>query len=143
MCARIARLRCPRCGEGALFRTFFERADKCGKCKWVYEREQGFWVGGSEVHMFASYGVSVVLFMPLLILLGSAPMVQLGVIVGHVLCSVFLFRYSRAIFIGFDYFLDPGELAGDDDGGAGGATVPRKPTPRRTRSRPEREPVEV
>ena len=54
MCARIARLRCPRCGKGSLFRSFFERSEDCSECGWVYERGEGFWVGGSEVHMFAS-----------------------------------------------------------------------------------------
>ncbi|MHC4954152.1 MAG: DUF983 domain-containing protein [Planctomycetota bacterium] len=129
---RVLRLRCPRCGCGALFRSFFVRAEKCRQCEWVYEREQGFWVGGAEVHMFASYGVSVVLFMPLLFVFGPTPAVQAGVVAGHVVCSLLLFRFSRAAFIGLDYFLDPGAPESDDDGG--GAGVPVKPVPRSPRS---------
>ena len=139
---RILRLRCPRCGRGELFRSFFLRAERCGNCAWVFEREQGYWVGGAEVHMFASYGLSVVLFIPLLFVFGPTPLVQVSVIVGHVACSLLLFRYSRAIFVGVDYHLDPGAPESDDQGGGGG--VPVKPTPRAPRSttaRPRRVPA--
>lgn len=129
MATRVLKLRCPRCGCGKLFRSFFMRAESCEHCEWKYEREEGYWVGGSEVHMFASYGLSVVIFMPLLIVLGPTPAVQAGAILGHVVCSLLLFRYSRSAFIGIDYFLDPGPRDPDDDGG-GSEGVPNKPAPR-------------
>jgi len=133
MAVRVLKLRCPRCGCGKLFRSFFLRAEKCDHCEWRYEREEGFWVGGSEVHMFASYGLSVVIFMPLLVILGPTPAVQAGAILGHVACSLLLFRYSRSIFIGIDYFLDPGPPESDDGGGDGNEGVPTKPAPRSPR----------
>ena len=140
LCARVARLRCPRCGKDSLFRSFFVRAERCAECHWVYERGEGFWVGGSEVHMFASYGVSVVIFIPLLILLGPSPAVQIGVILGHVICSILLFRWSRALFIGFDYYVDPGPAEGGDGGGGSGVKKPVGTGPRRE---PKRETIEV
>ena len=145
MCVRIARQRCPRCGKGAIFESFFVRTEQCSHCEWVYERGEGFWVGGSEVHMFASYGVSVVLFMPLLIILGSTPEVQAGVIFGHIVCSLLLFRLSRATFIGLDYFVDPGVVGGDGGGGPEIDVLPPEPEPRlprgNTRPRPRRKPA--
>ena len=89
--ARILRVRCPRCGQGAIFRTFFRRAGCCSSCAWQFERESGFWIGGSEVHMIVSYGLSVMIFIPLLIVLGSTLPVQLFVILGHIVCSLSLF----------------------------------------------------
>jgi uncharacterized protein (DUF983 family) len=128
--ARILRVRCPRCGKGAIFRTFFRREECCSGCAWKFERESGFWVGGSEVHMIVSYGISVVLFIPLLIILGSTLPVQLGVIFGHIVCSLSLFRLSRATFIGLDFYFDP--LARpDEDGGDEGDPVPVPSHPRR------------
>jgi len=129
MAIRICKLRCPRCGSGRLFRSFFVREERCNHCEWQYERGEGFWVGGSEVHMFASYGVSVVLFIPMLVILGSTPAAQAAAILGHVVFSLALFRLSRAVFIGFDYYLDPDPVAPDDDDG-GNEGVPAKPIPR-------------
>ena len=133
MATRVLKLRCPRCGQGKLFRSFFLRAEQCEHCEWRYEREEGYWVGGSEVHMFASYGLSVVIFMPLLIVLGPTPTVQACAILGHIACSLLMFRYSRSIFIGIDYFLDPGPPASEDDDGEGNEGVPDEPTPRAPR----------
>ena len=128
MIARILSVRCPRCGEGPIFRSAFIRAERCSLCDWKFEREHGYWIGGSEVHMFASYGISVLIFIPLLILLGSTPAVQVGVVGGHVVCSLLLFRYSRAFFIGLDFYVDPGLAEGDNDGDDEG--VPVAPRPR-------------
>jgi uncharacterized protein (DUF983 family) len=133
---RILRTRCPRCGTGAIFERSIVRAERCDHCHWEYERGQGFWIGGSEVHMFASYGISVLLFIPPLILLGSTTAVQIGVIAGHVVCSLLLLRYSRSVFIGLDYYFDPGEGGGDDDRDGDG--VPVEPHPRRPLRRQKR-----
>jgi uncharacterized protein (DUF983 family) len=127
---RILRTRCPRCGTGPIFERSIVRAERCSHCEWQYERGHGFWIGGSEVHMFASYGISVLLFIPLLILLGPTPAVQAGVIAGHVACSLLLLRYSRSVFIGIDYYLDPGTVSGDDDDRDADG-VPVEPKPRR------------
>ena len=129
--SRILRVRCPRCGKGAIFDHGFVRAERCGHCDWQYERGHGFWIGGSEVHMFASYGISVLLFIPLLFVFGPTPIVQASVVLGHVVCSFALLRYSRSIFIGIDYYIDPDIAGGDDDGDEEG--VPVAPRPRRPR----------
>lgn len=133
---RILRARCPRCGAGPIFKRSVVRAERCSHCAWEYERGQGFWIGGSEVHMFASYGISVVIFIPLLILMGPTPAVQAAVIAGHVACSLLLLRYSRAAFIGLDYYLDPGVPDGGDDRDTDG--VPVEPKPRRPLQRQRR-----
>ncbi|MEM8886084.1 MAG: hypothetical protein AAGD14_18615 [Planctomycetota bacterium] len=126
--ARMLKVRCPRCGEGRLFKSTFVRAERCHCCDWEYEREEGYWVGGSEVHMFASYGLSVIVFIPLLIFLGPTPLVQAGVILGHIVCSLLMFRFSRSVFIGLDYYFDPTCKADDDDEDGG---LPLKPRPDR------------
>jgi uncharacterized protein (DUF983 family) len=146
MATRVLKLRCPRCGCGKLFRSFFLRAEQCEHCEWRYEREEGYWVGGSEVHMFASYGLSVVIFMPLLIILGPTPAVQAGAILGHIVCSLLMFRYSRSIFIGLDYFLDPGPPESGDGDGGGSEGMPGEPAPRaprRAAKLPRRTPAPV
>lgn len=125
---RTLRVRCPACGKGPLFRSFFLRVDRCSGCRRPYEREQGYWVGGSEIHAFASYGLSTLLFIPILILGSSSFAWQAAVIAGHLVFSVGLFRVSRALFLALDYWIDPDHPPeGGDDGGGGPPRPPRWP----------------
>jgi len=128
--ARIVRLRCPRCGRGRVFAKPFVRAETCESCAWRYERGQGHWVGGSEVHMFLSYGISVVVCVPFLVIFGASLAVKLGVILGHVLVSVGVFHFSRSAFLGIDFLIDPGEPEARDGDDPGGETPPAPPRPR-------------
>jgi uncharacterized protein (DUF983 family) len=141
---RILRLSCPACGRGPLFRRYFLRAERCSACHRRFEREEGYWVGGSEVHMFASFGLSVVACVPFLVLLEPTSLLYAGVVAGHVALSLVVFRYSRAVFLAVDYWLDPSSPArggGDDPGGLAAPVRPRPP--RVVRRRARREPAGV
>ena len=115
MLRRIRRLRCPACGQGRLFRRYFVRKDVCGHCGWRFERGEGHWVGGSEVHMLASYALSMLVAIPVIVFYPATPVAYL--IVGHVALSIALFRYSRAVFLGVDYLIDPHQPTNEDDDG--------------------------
>jgi len=119
MLHRVIRLRCPACGKGHLFRRYFVRKDLCGHCGWEFERGHGHWVGGSEVHMFASYGLSIFLFLPVLLFADPTPALLTTVIVGHLALSLLLHRYSRALFLAVDYLVDPADPPQGDDGEGG------------------------
>ena len=55
---RGARKRCPRCGEGALFRGWFELRERCSVCALVFEPTPGdtwgFWVFMDRLFLFAA-----------------------------------------------------------------------------------------
>ncbi len=128
---RILRLKCPRCGRGKIYARPFLRADRCTNCAWQYERGEGYWVGGSEVHMFVSYGLSVILCVPFLVIFDASLAAKIGVIVGHMVLSVAVFHFSRATFLGLDYLIDPGDpkqTDGDDPNDGNGDRLPIKPT---------------
>jgi uncharacterized protein (DUF983 family) len=138
------RLACPACGRGRLFRRYFVRAERCSKCGHEYERENGYWVGGAEVHMFFSYGLSVLICVPILIVFGSSTAIQCALIAGHVILSLLLFRYARAVFLAIDYRLDPVRPPADGDGGLGaidpvGPRMP--PRPKRVAVKPRHRPA--
>ena len=82
--------------------------------------------------MFASYGLSVLLALPILILAKPTPALLAAVIAGHVLLSLLLHRFSRALFLGVDYFLDPAGPPSDDgdDDGIPAGLPPTLPAPR-------------
>jgi len=112
-------LRCPRCGARSLFRSWFTMHERCFVCQLRFEREQGYFLGA----MYINYGVTVVLA-----LLGSCALewwtevsltqqLVLWVSFGTLFPLVF-FRYSRGVWLAFDYFFDPvydKAPKGDDD----------------------------
>ena len=104
---RALRLRCPRCGEGALFRSYGRLYERCPRCGLVYRREQGAQTGSMYlsaavtqifaclvilvVWVFSDWGVllSTVLTLPLVVLF----------------CIGFL-PYSQAIWVAVEYATD-------------------------------------
>ena len=58
------------------------------------------------------------LFLPVLLFVDPTPLLLGAVIAGHVALSLLLHRYSRALFLGVDYLVDPANPPpGDDDEG--------------------------
>ena len=111
-------LRCPRCGTGALFRTWFTMHERCAVCQLRFEREQGYFLGA----MYINYGVTVVLALigsfALEYWVGPSLTQQLLLWIGF--CSLFpvvFFRYSRGLWLAFDHIFDPvkDEGPGDSD----------------------------
>ncbi|MGH7893528.1 MAG: DUF983 domain-containing protein [Candidatus Binatia bacterium] len=106
MLRRAFRLRCPRCGAGALFSGWFAMHESCAVCGLRFEREQGYFVGA----IYLNYAVTSVMC------LGSA--IALDVLVGlplwgqlvvasscAVLVPVAFFRYSRSLWLGIDHLV--------------------------------------
>jgi len=113
--ARAFRLRCAACGVGRVFRRRFLRAERCSHCGWRFERGVGHWVGGSELHMFASFGLSSLLILPLLLLLGFTPAAMGAAIAASALLSLAGMRYSRSLFLALDFHIDPARDPDDRD----------------------------
>ena len=101
-------LKCPRCGQGRLFRSFFSMHTHCANCRLKYEREQGYFVGA----IYVNYGVTVMIAMPgyfvLDYLFGLSLASQLAMWLGFcVLFPLLFFRHSRSLWLGLDYFFNP------------------------------------
>jgi uncharacterized protein (DUF983 family) len=47
--ANGVRMRCPRCGSGGIFASFFELHETCPSCDFRFEREEGYWLGAMIV----------------------------------------------------------------------------------------------
>lgn len=50
VCWRGLKLRCPVCGEGKLFRSYFVMNRNCSVCGVAFAREHGQWVGSLDVN---------------------------------------------------------------------------------------------
>jgi uncharacterized protein (DUF983 family) len=104
----LLRLRCPRCLGGAVFYGFWGMYPFCSDCQLQYEREPGYFLGA----MYISYGMTMALSFPLVVLLvflgGLSIQAFLVVLLLLVfLLSPLLFRYSRILWLHWDQFWDP------------------------------------
>jgi uncharacterized protein (DUF983 family) len=105
---RAVRLRCPRCGEGELFRGWFTMPARCTFCGIAFEREQGYFVGA----IYVNYGVTVVIAVAGYLVLWSRTTIstaaQLALWIPFVIVfPLWFFRYSRAVWLALAYLFDP------------------------------------
>ena len=57
---RGLRLRCPVCGVGKLFRSYFVMWDHCKACGVFFAREHGQWVGSLDINTFVvAFGLMI------------------------------------------------------------------------------------
>ncbi len=105
---RAWRLRCPRCGEGWLFKNWITMYPECPWCELKYERAPGYFLGS----IYVNYGVTA-----LLVTVGYFALFFSGVVSPEaavwivaaiaLLFPVWFFRYARSLWMGFDHYWDP------------------------------------
>ena len=101
--ARALRLRCPSCGEGKLFRSWFRMHDTCSGCGASFRRESGFYLGS----IYINYGVTVIvtgaLYALLVLLGGTSHETALTVcLVVAVAFPILFFRHARSLLLALD-----------------------------------------
>lgn len=108
--ALIARRRCPRCGEGAIFRALFSMNEHCPVCGLDFDRGQpGYFTGA----MYVSYGMGVPTIAALTgighLLLPSWTLWQLVLLAWGITLPFipWIWQFSRVIWIHFDQWADP------------------------------------
>ena len=101
-------LKCPRCSKGSLFQKRFTMFSHCTECELKFEREQGYFIGA----MYINYGATVFLAFPgyfIFDVFTPIPfLANFGVwgVVSAVF-PVFFYRYSKSLWLSFDYTLNP------------------------------------
>jgi uncharacterized protein (DUF983 family) len=106
--ARGLRLRCPRCGRGAVFDGWFAMNDSCPACGRKFNRAPGYFLGS----IFFNNGVTAVLMIVgYFSVLFSHDRVGQGWLAAlaafTLLFPLWFFRYARALWIAVDEYLDP------------------------------------
>src|SRR5262245_30685708 len=105
---RALALRCPRCGRAPLFRGWFAMNTVCAVCDLRFERAQGYWVGAIYVNYGVTTTIAVAGFFLLRGAAGWETAAQLALWVPFVvLFPLWFFRYSRAVWLGLEYALNP------------------------------------
>ncbi len=110
--------RCPLCGSGGCFETWFTKRDRCPRCNFPLRREEGHWIGALGINtvvtfalLLLSIGVSVTLTWDERS--GAAVFVPAFLIAG--LTPVLFFGSSQTLWSAIDLAMRPLEPADDVD----------------------------
>jgi len=109
--SRAARLRCPQCGEGGVFRSWFRMSVQCTQCGLRFERgEPGYQVGSYMFNLIAAELVFASVFIAVVV--GSWPdppwtLLTWGGAAMMVGLPLLFFPFSRTIFLAFDLVFRP------------------------------------
>ena len=105
--ARSLRLRCPRCGQGKLFRGWFKMYKNCEVCGLLIEREPGYFLGS----IYFNYGVTAFIvtaayFAGYFFTDISHQVLLWSLTAFCLLFPLWFFRYARSLWMGFDELVD-------------------------------------
>jgi uncharacterized protein (DUF983 family) len=107
---RALALRCPRCGEGPIFRGWFAMHDRCHACGRQFNRAPGYFLGS----IYFNYGVTaiadIIVYLGMCLYYGEVltGWRSLGALTAFsVAFPLWFFRYARALWIAFDERWDP------------------------------------
>jgi len=145
MLKRGLRKRCPRCGSGHLYTSWFRMKDRCPGCGFKFDREPGFFIGAYFINFVIAEGFMFVMLMVYIAALNrDSGTSQVGPIVlgltFAIVCPLVFYPFARTIWSAIDLAMSPlelDEIIAARDHLSGADTVP---TPGRTGTHPEVEP---
>ncbi len=113
---RAVRRRCPRCGAGGLFSSWFRLGEHCPGCGYRFAREEGFWLGAYLINFAVTEGLlGGLLFAYILVAAADPDTSMVPVVVAGVAAAVVgplaFFPFSRTIWAAIDLAMRPLEPA--------------------------------
>ena len=105
--------RCAVCGSGGLFTGWFRMKERCPRCGYLFEREEGFFLGAYVINLAITQGLLLVLaVVPLIVLLNSRPDQSLTpILVGGLSAALVgplvFYPFSKTIWTAIDLILRP------------------------------------
>jgi uncharacterized protein (DUF983 family) len=108
---RGLRFRCPNCGDGRVFSSFFKMRDECDVCGLSFQPESGYYAGAMYLDYALSAAVFLAVFIPSLFLpelthLSYTEKNILWIAFGTALCLGFS-RPSYSLWLAVDYWISP------------------------------------
>lgn len=116
MVLRGAAKRCASCGGRGLFAGWFRMAERCPRCGYRFEREEGFFLGAYVVNLVIAQALVVLLaIVPAIVLLAGDPDAGLlpvfaGGVVGAVLAPVAFYPFSKTIWVACELIMRPADV---------------------------------
>ena len=113
MLARGLLKRCAVCGSGKLFTRWFRMKERCPRCGYLFEREEGFFLGAYVINLAVAQGTVILLaVVPLIIRLADDPDASIlpfvvGGLIGAVVAPIVFYPWSKTVWTAFDLMLRP------------------------------------
>lgn len=110
--------RCPLCGGGNLFETFFRVRPRCPRCNFPIHREEGHWLGAIGINTIVTFGllfVTMVVAFLLTIDERRALPILIPCVLVACLTPVLFFGSSHTVWSAIDLAMRPLEPADDID----------------------------
>ena len=110
--------RCPLCGGGDVFETFFQVRDRCPRCNFPLQREEGHWLGAVGINTVVTLGLLFVTMLAAFLLTieerRAAPIVIPCLLVAC-LTPLLFFGSSHTLWSAIELAMDPLEPRDDVD----------------------------
>ena len=105
---RALKLKCPRCGQGPLFKNLITMHERCPNCSLQYERAPGYFLGST----YLNYGFMAISTMSAYFALHyganfSNDVLRFPLLAYCIIMPLFLFRYARSWWLAMDCYCDP------------------------------------
>jgi uncharacterized protein (DUF983 family) len=111
--SRALLLRCPICGHGGIFQSWFKLKDQCPTCKWVYARgESGYQLGSMLLDLVIPLIVWFFGFFGILIATWPTPpwtLLQWGSVAFIIGAPLLLYPFSHTLAIALDILVRPAD----------------------------------
>jgi uncharacterized protein (DUF983 family) len=105
---RGIKLRCPACGLGRLYRSFFQMHEQCFYCGLRFVREQGYFVGAIYLNVAATEFFIFITYLTFVLTRHAADQTVYTVLFALALVLPLVFnRHARSLWLSLDYLLDP------------------------------------
>lgn len=102
--------KCPRCGQGRAFRSYFKMGEACLVCGYRFEREAGYWTGAmivniavAEIWFFALFVGTIVMTAPDV---NWGMLLLVGLLTNGALPVVF-YPFSKTLWMALDLHFHP------------------------------------
>ena len=110
--------RCPLCGSRGVFTTFFQVRERCPRCNFPIQREEGHWLGAVGINMIVTLGLLFVTMLVAFLLTieerRAAPILIPCLLVAG-LTPVLFFGSSHTLWSAIELAMDPLEPRDDVD----------------------------
>lgn len=101
-------LKCPACGLGQLYQSFFKMRRECYYCGLVFAREQGYFVGAIYLNVAATESFIFITYLAFILAHRTADQITYTVLFALALLLPVIFnRHARSLWLSLDSLLDP------------------------------------
>lgn len=109
--------RCPNCGGDTIFRGLFRTNERCERCGFLVEREEGFFLGAMAINYAVTALPLIAVFVLVFMSRISVPL-AMGIVIGWgIIVPIIFYRSSKSLWMMLVYFFEPRALPANQHNG--------------------------